>query len=276
MMSFIDQLPTDRPVRIVVLTGAGISAESGIPTFRGKNGMWNNQRIVELATPKAWEKNREKVWQFYQQRRKLLLEVQPNSAHIALAKLERILNNTLLLQKQNIFSHQSEWEDFWLSNSNQLFTLITQNVDDLHQRAGSLNVIAMHGQLRYLRCLNCQILLELMADQYLTDKFIECPFCGDRKSILRPHIVWFGETPFGLQAIEHAVLDCDLFLVIGTSGHVYPAAGLLSLANQAGAWSIGINLEPPANTTHLDQFYQGLAGQILPDLVEDWASHLIS
>ena len=137
-MSFIDQLPTDRPVRIVVLTGAGISAESGIPTFRGKNGIWNNQRIEELATPKGWEKNRENVWQFYQQRRKLLLEVQPNSAHIALAKLERILNNTLLLQKQNIFSHQSEWEDFWLSNSNQLFTLITQNVDDLHQRASAL------------------------------------------------------------------------------------------------------------------------------------------
>ena len=173
MRSFIDQLPMDRPVRIVVLTGAGISAESGIPTFRGKDGIWNNQRIEELATPKAWEENRENVWQFYQQRRKRLLEVQPNSAHIALAKLERILNNTLLLQKKNIFSHQSEWEDFWLSNSNQLFTLITQNVDDLHQRAGSLNVIAMHGQLRYLRCLNCQILLELMTDQYLTDKFIE-------------------------------------------------------------------------------------------------------
>ena len=231
MRSFIDQLPMDRPVRIVVLTGAGISAESGIPTFRGKDGIWNNQRIEELATPKAWEENRENVWQFYQQRRKRLLEVQPNSAHIALAKLERILNNTLLLQKKNIFSHQSEWEDFWLSNSNQLFTLITQNVDDLHQRAGSLNVIAMHGQLRYLRCLNCQILLELMTDQYLTDKFIECPSCEDRKSILRPHIVWFGETPFGLQAIEQAVLGCDLFLVIGTSGNVYPAAGLLSLAN---------------------------------------------
>ncbi len=149
-------------------------------------------------------------------------------------------------------------------------------MDDLHQRAGSGNVITMHGQLRYLRCLDCNTLLESLADKDLTDQFIDCLICQDNQFILRPHVVWFGETPFGLSVIEQAILSCDLFLVIGTSENVYPASSLLLLAKQVAVWSVCVNFEPPKNEVHFDQFHQGLASQILSALVEQWTSYITS
>ncbi len=227
--------------RVVVLTGAGISAESGIRTFRANDGVWENHRIEDVATPFAWERDPKLVWEFYQGRRRQLLDVVPNSAHDALVLLENYLDE---------------------------FLLITQNVDDLHSRAGSKKLIHIHGELRKLRCETCGQVIEAMNDEHLQNQYVECTQCTDKK--LRPHIVWFHEMPFQMDEIYDAVGKCDVFIAIGTSGHVYPAAGLLSVAKDVGAYCIGINLDPPENVSLFDEFHQGLAGELVPTLISKW------
>ena len=227
--------------RVVVLTGAGISAESGIRTFRANDGVWENHRIEDVATPFAWERDPKLVWEFYQGRRRQLLDVVPNSAHNALVSLENYLDE---------------------------FLLITQNVDDLHSRAGSKKLIHIHGELRKLRCETCGQVIEAMNDEHLQNQYVECTQCTDKK--LRPHIVWFHEMPFQMDEIYDAVGKCDVFIAIGTSGHVYPAAGLLSVAKDVGAYCIGINLDPPENVSLFDEFHQGLAGELVPALISKW------
>lgn len=228
--------------RVVILTGAGISAESGIRTFRAADGLWENHRIEDVATPMAWQRDPDLVWNFYQGRRRQLFEVEPNPAHHALVELERRLGDG--------------------------FLLITQNVDDLHGRAGSENLIHMHGELRRLRCEVCAEVIDTMADAHLTEEWVACPSCGNDR--LRPHIVWFHEMPFQMRQIDFAVSECDVFIAIGTSGHVYPAAGLLGIAQSCGAHCIGINLDPPENVGLFDEFHQGRAGELLPGLVDVW------
>tara|TARA_B100000287_G_scaffold395492_1_gene410374 strand:- start:5981 stop:6697 length:717 start_codon:yes stop_codon:yes gene_type:complete len=227
---------------VVILTGAGISAESGINTFRDNDGLWENHRIEDVATPTAWIDNPKLVWKFYQTRRKQLLEVKPNQAHIALSKLEEGVNE---------------------------FTLITQNVDDLHERGGNSNVIHMHGRLRTLRCEVSQKHEERMEDDDLGDDFLFCTCCTEPNR-LRPDIVWFGEIPMHLEEIYEAVEKCDFFIVIGSSGHVYPAAGLVNVARSCSAKTILINFESPANAFAFDEIHLGKAGEVLPDLVNSW------
>lgn len=227
--------------RVVVLTGAGISAESGIRTFRANDGVWENHRIEDVATPFAWERDPKLVWEFYQERRRQLLNVVPNSAHHALVSLENYLDE---------------------------FLLITQNVDDLHSRAGSEKLIYIHGELRKLRCETCGQIIDAMNEEHLQDRYVECTQCSNKK--LRPHIVWFHEMPFRMDEIYHAVRGCDVFVAIGTSGHVYPAAGLLSVAKDVGSHCIGINLDPPENVALFDEFHQGLAGELVPALISKW------
>lgn len=226
--------------RIVVLTGAGISAESGVRTFRDNGGLWEEHRVEDVATPDAWAFDPEMVWRFYQARRRQLLEVQPNGAHLALA----------LLQK----------------NMKQ-FTLITQNVDDLHERGGSSDVIHMHGELRTLRCETSQRSEVRMQASDLTDDVSLCSCCANPVR-MRPDIVWFGEIPMHMEAILNAVETCEVFIVVGSSGHVYPAAGLVDQANNAGARTILVNLEAPVNASAFDEILLGPAGELLPQLVE--------
>ena len=226
--------------RIVVLTGAGISAESGVRTFRDNGGLWEEHRVEDVATPDAWAFDPEMVWRFYQARRRQLLEIQPNGAHLALA----------LLQK----------------NMKQ-FTLITQNVDDLHERGGSSDVIHMHGELRTLRCETSQRSEVRMQASDLTDDVSLCSCCANPVR-MRPDIVWFGEIPMHMEAILNAVETCEVFIVVGSSGHVYPAAGLVDQANNAGARTILVNLEAPVNASAFDEILLGPAGELLPQLVE--------
>jgi len=240
------RLALNKKPRVVVLTGAGISAESGLKTFRDNDGLWENHRLEDVASPLAWRRDPELVWRFYQARRRQLLEAEPNSAHYALAELENKIDS---------------------------FTLITQNVDDLHSRAGSKNMVQMHGQLRLLRCESCSEIFEKMQGEDLEDDFITCQ-CEN--GILRPHIVWFGEEPLGMMRIKREIRAADILIVIGTSGVVYPANQILATAKSNGAHCIGVNLEPPENVALFDEFHQGKAGEVLPELVErllhEWAS----
>ena len=231
-----------RGKKVVVLTGAGISAESGIKTFRDNDGLWENYRIEDVATPQAWQADPELVWKFYQARRRQMKEVGPNPAHEALARLE------------------SELDDF---------TLITQNVDDLHERGGSLSIIHMHGRLETLRCEKSGQIEVRMADEALVDDFLSCNCCAE-SSRVRPDIVWFGEMPMQMDEIYDAIGSCDVFIVVGSSGHVYPAAGLASAARSAGAQTILVNYEMPINGYDFDEVHLGKAGEILPKLVEKW------
>lgn len=227
---------------VVVLTGAGISAESGVRTFRDNDGLWEEHRIEDVATPHAWESNPELVWHFYQLRRKQLLEVEPNPAHFALTKLEEGVSE---------------------------FTLITQNVDDLHERGGSSKVIHIHGRLRTLRCEFSGENEERMKDKDLVDDFLFCNCC-EKPNLLRPDIVWFGEVPMHMEEIYESVESCDYFIVIGSSGHVYPAAGLVNVAKSNGAKTILINFDSPTNALAFDDIHLGKAGEILPDLIKSW------
>lgn len=227
-----------QPKSIVVLTGAGISAESGIKTFRDHNGLWENHRIEEVATPQAFMANPKFVHRFYNLRREQLLgDVLPNQGHIALAKFEKR------------FTGQ--------------FTLITQNVDDLHERAGSTNVRHMHGELLKARCTQCEAVHQWEKDLDAKDS---CPSCLEPNS-LRPHIVWFGEMPFFMDEIQDALSCCDMFIAIGTSGHVYPAAGFVQLASDYGAHTVELNLEPSAVKSFFATQHYGLASQCVPDFL---------
>ncbi len=231
-----------RNSRIVVLTGAGISAESGVSTFRDNDGLWENHRIEDVATPEAWSRDPSLVWKFYQARRKQLLLVEPNPAHKALARLESDVES---------------------------FTLITQNVDDLHERGGSTSPIHMHGSLRTLRCEETSKAEVRMANSDLGEDFVYCNCCVEA-SRMRPDIVWFGEVPMRMEEIYKSVEECDIFIVIGSSGHVYPAAGLVNFANSSGARSILVNYELPINGHDFDEVHIGRAGELLPGIVSSW------
>lgn len=221
---------------IVVLTGAGISAESGLKTFRDNDGLWEGHRVEEVATPEAFYANPELVQDFYNQRRIQLLsgEVRPNQAHIALAQFEK--------------QHDAD------------FSLVTQNVDNLHQRAGSSNIYPMHGELNRARCLNCEAVID--SPDHL-DEHSQCENCGS-VGTLRPHIVWFGEMPLHMQEIELQLSSCDVFISIGTSSVVYPAAGFSQMAKAYGAICIELNMEPSATATVFDYGEYGPATEIVP------------
>jgi NAD-dependent deacetylase len=235
---------TDRAAdagRIVVLTGAGISKESGLDTFRDKDGLWSKVSLEEVATPEAFQRNPERVQQFYNDRRRQLLEaeLQPNPAHQALARLER------------------DWPGEVL--------VVTQNIDDLHERAGQGNLIHMHGELRKVRCQGCGAVHPWDAD-VATDS--ACPGC-DAPGRLRPHVVWFGEMPFEMERIFTALGDCDLFLSIGTSGSVYPAAGFVQECRVQGrARTVELNLEPSDGSDLFHEHHHGPASRIVPDFVD--------
>jgi NAD-dependent deacetylase len=237
----VQAIPFSPSTRLAVMTGAGISAESGVLTFRDKGGLWLKYNPYELATPEAFARDPRMVWDFYNARRAQMPTVEPNPAHHALARLEAAMPD----------GH---------------FTLITQNVDDLHDRAGTKNVLHMHGELAKVRCTGCGTITETLED---LGPLPHCASCG---AMLRPHIVWFGEMPMFFGEIDVAVRECHLFLVVGTSGTVYPAAGMLSLAKSCGARTVGINLDEPDNVDLIDHFFQGKAGQLLPPLVDEWLS----
>lgn len=223
---------------IVILTGAGISVESGIMTFRAEDGLWAGHRVEDVATPEAFMRDPEQVQDFYNTRRSHLKTVEPNSAHLALAELER------------------EWPG--------KVTLITQNIDDLHERAGSHHLIHMHGELKKVRCLMTDTVYPWDRD-VTTEERCEC--CNEFGT-LRPHIVWFGEMPFGMDRIERALSEASLFIAIGTSGNVYPAAGFVDVAASHGAHTVEINLEPSAVESFFDEKVYGLATEQVPAYVK--------
>jgi len=226
--------PTDR---VFVLTGAGVSAESGIPTFRGVGGLWRNYRIEEVASPEAWHRDPRLVWEFYSMRRRVASAAKPNPAHFAIAKLEHFLQERLFV--------------------------CTQNVDNLHQQAGSKRVVHMHGELFKSRCDTCS--RAPFHDTNTYDAPIEIPRCecGGR---IRPHICWFGEVPFELDQIYEALGDSTLFMAVGTSGVVEPAASFV--AHVAGrARTIYVGQEEPANASSFTECHLGKAGEVLPHLL---------
>lgn len=222
---------------IVILTGAGISAESGVPTFRGPDGLWEGHRVEDVATPQAFRRDPVLVQRFYDARRAALRNVVPNAAHLALARLD------------------AEWPGELL--------LVTQNVDDLHERAGSRRLLHMHGELNSALCAACGAATPWTGD--LGDH-PPCPRCAAPR--LRPDIVWFGEMPYHMDRIGDAIAACDLFVSIGTSGAVYPAAGFVEWARDAGASTLELNLDPSAGTPMFDEARHGPATQLVPAWVE--------
>jgi len=228
---------------IVVLTGAGVSADSGLATFRGAGGLWEGHRVEEVATPEAWAADARLVWRFYQMRRAALNEVEPNPAHHALAHLERETRAR-----------------------GGRFTLISQNVDDLHERAGS-TLLHMHGSLASLRCEACGAHVHNL-DFLDPERFLPCSACDHHR--MRPDIVWFGEMPFHLDEIDAAVRSATRFLSCGTSGNVYPAAGLLALARAWSAETFVNSLDEPMNLDPADRFLPGPAAEVIPRLVAEW------
>ncbi|MEW4467376.1 NAD-dependent deacylase [Parasphingorhabdus sp. JC815] len=223
---------------IVILTGAGISAESGVATFRGPDGLWEGHRVEDVATPEAFMRNPALVLKFYDERRASLKGVQPNAAHKALARLD------------------AEWDGDLL--------LVTQNVDDLHDRAGSKRLIHMHGELSSGLCLSCGQ-RSTVTDDFSNDP--ACPHCDKRT--LRPDIVWFGEMPYQMDKIEQALKKCDLFVSIGTSGAVYPAAGFVQTARHYGAQTLEMNLDPSDGSLYFHKSRMGKAGELVPAWVDN-------
>jgi NAD-dependent deacetylase len=232
---------------VVVLTGAGISADSGVRTFRDAGGLWEGHRVEDVATPEGWARDPRLVWSFYQERRRQLREVVPNPAHHALASFERALEAA---------GHE--------------FTLITQNVDNLHDRAGS-RVLHMHGELQSLRCERCEI---AFVDTLNLDpgRFVQCPECAQAR--LRPNIVWFGEVPFHLDVIAEVMTTCTHFFAIGTSGQVWPASGMLVEARARGAVTFVQALDPPSNLDPRDRYHQGRASEVVPAMLAGLAREL--
>ena len=223
---------------IVILTGAGVSAESGVATFRGPDGLWEGHRVEDVATPQAFARDPGLVQAFYDARRAKLATVQPNAAHLALARLD------------------AEWPGDLL--------LVTQNVDDLHERAGSKRLLHMHGELLKGWCLACD---ERFGWNGPMGGGATCPRCG-RAGRVRPDIVWFGEMPYGMERIDAALQRCELFVSIGTSGAVYPAAGFVQTASYCGAYSLEMNLEPSLGSIFFDESRMGPAAELVPAWVE--------
>jgi NAD-dependent deacetylase len=229
--------------RIVVLTGAGISAESGLQTFRAEDGLWCDHRVEDVATPEGFARDPGTVQRFYDQRRREASAAQPNAAHLALARLEQEVAPDLVV--------------------------VTQNIDDLHERAGSGHVIHLHGELNSAWCLACGARTpwtKPLADDP------PCPGCGSRR--LRPDIVWFGEGVYYLDQIEAAMLGCELFVVIGTSGVVYPAAGLAAVAGAHGARTVLLNLEAQDGGFGYDDVRLGPASEVVPGWADDYRRSL--
>jgi len=226
---------------VLCLTGAGMSADSGVATFRGAGGLWEGHRVEEVATPEAWRADPDLVWRFYQLRRAGLSGVAPNPGHEALVELEAELGRR-----------------------DEEFTLVTQNVDDLHERAGSRNMLHMHGELAVLRCEVCG---KRTRDLDHTDasSFLPCGDCGHPR--LRPDVVWFGEIPYHLDAIERALMTCTHFVAIGTSGVVHPAAGFLDVARARGARTWVLALERPDNCHPDDVYVEGRAKDTVRQVV---------
>ena len=223
--------------RIFVLTGAGISAESGLATFRGSGGLWNGYRVEDVATPEAWLADPALVWNFYSMRRRDASAARPNAGHRALADLEQRLGERLFV--------------------------CTQNVDDLHERAGSRNVHHMHGTLFMSRCVRCE---EAFEDHSLYEDAKRLPHCSACAGPVRPHIVWFGEMPLDMERIYTELERATQLLVVGTSGSVYPAAGFAAIARRLGIPTIYVGLEEPLNADVFTEILLGTATKILPKL----------
>jgi NAD-dependent deacetylase len=236
-MTAISISPADH---VFVLTGAGISAESGLPTFRASDGLWAGHRIEDVCTPEAWERNPGLVWEFYSQRREQGAKAEPNPAHRALAELEKQLSNR--------------------------FFLCTQNVDDLHERAGSARLVHMHGELAMARCENeCgRPPVEDHAIYASLNEVARCA-CG---GLLRPHIVFFGEIPLEMDRIQKEIAKASLMVVVGTSGSVYPAANFVHWARQAGARTVYVGPEHPLNASAFTHVVEGKAGEVMPGLFQ--------
>ena len=234
-MSAISISPTDR---VFVLTGAGISAESGLPTFRASDGLWAGHRIEDVCTPEAWQRNPGLVWEFYSGRRADGAKAEPNPAHFALAELEARLG--------------------------ERFFLCTQNVDDLHERAGSVRLVHMHGELAKSRCENgCgRAPVEDRAVYRSLDEVGRCA-CG---GLLRPHIVFFGEIPLEMERIQEEIQKATLMVVVGTSGSVYPAANFVHWARLGGSRTVYVGPEAPLNASAFTHVVEGKAGEVLPGL----------
>ena len=224
---------------IVILTGAGVSAESGLATFRGPDGLWEGHRVEDVATPEAFVRDPVLVHRFYDARRARLGEVKPNAAHEALARLD------------------AEWPGELL--------IVTQNVDDLHERAGAKRLLHMHGELTSGWCLRCN---ERFGWAGPMGEGAACPSCT-AQGMVRPDIVWFGEMPYDMERIDEALMNADLFVSIGTSGAVYPAAGFVQTARYRGAKTLEINLEPSQGSIFFDERRYGPAGVEVPTWVEE-------
>lgn len=230
--------------RVVVLTGAGISAESGVPTFRGEGGLWRQYRAVDLATPEAFARDPQLVWEFYNWRREVLAPLGPNPGHRALVELEPEFSS---------------------------FTLVTQNIDGLHQKAGSRSVLELHGNIWHVRCLSCGRVRE---DRSVLSPMPRCEDCG---GLLRPHVVWFGENldPGILTRAFDVMKTADFMMVIGTSGTVEPAASMGMLARRNGAYLVEVNLDPTPYTTFYDVSILGKSGEVLPRICTRLRSSLL-
>ena len=224
---------------IVILTGAGISAESGLQTFRAADGLWEGHRVEDVATPEAFARDPALVHQFYNARRARLGAVEPNAAHVALARLD------------------AEWRGELL--------IVTQNVDDLHERAGAKRLLHMHGEVRKGWCVGCDERFEWEGAMRTETA---CPCCG-ALGMVRPDIVWFGEMPYAMEAIDAALFHADLFVSIGTSGAVYPAAGFVQTAKYRGARTMEINLEPSQGSLWFDERRYGPASEEVPKWVTE-------
>ena len=223
---------------IVILTGAGISADSGLATFRAADGLWEGHRVEDVATPEAFRRDPALVHQFYDARRARLGEVEPNAAHQALARLDAAWPGELLI--------------------------VTQNVDDLHERAGAKRLLHMHGELTSGWCLTCD---QRFPWQGPMGEAAICPGCQVTGQV-RPDIVWFGEMPYEMERIERALQNADLFVSIGTSGAVYPAAGFVQTARYCGAHCVEINLEPSQGSIFFHESRIGRAGDLVPAWVD--------
>ncbi|CDL82030.1 Sir2 family NAD+-dependent deacetylase [Xenorhabdus szentirmaii] len=225
---------------VVVLTGAGISAESGIRTFRASDGLWEEHLVEDVATPEGFQRDPDMVQAFYNARREQLqqLDIKPNAAHDALAELEQRLGDN--------------------------FLLVTQNIDNLHERAGSQRVLHMHGELLKVRCCQSGQVIEWKTELTTEDRCHCCQF----PSQLRPHVVWFGEMPLGMEQIYTALSKADIFIAIGTSGHVYPAAGFVHEAKLSGAHTVELNLEPSQVESLFDEKHYGHASKVVAQYVQ--------
>lgn len=231
---------------IVILTGAGISAESGLGTFRDEDGLWAQHRIEDVATPEGFQRNPQLVYDFYNARLNGLIKAKPNAAHFALSKLETELK----------------------AKGGKL-AIVTQNVDDLHEKAGSTHILHMHGELGKIRCDACNHVIDAKGKTLALD--LGCGHCG-HLGTMRPHVVWFGEMPFFMDEIYSALYEADLFVSIGTSGNVYPAAGFVSEAKASAIRTCEVNMEPSENAYAFDEAYYGPATLEVPK----WVDHILS